>query len=211
MSRYKTLIYKFQISDSSKDDDQMNRDLDTVRLCFQVTIRNPTNPRRRIQFKPKVTRPITITATELKIHDISDACSSAHGGKKIMISCNIFSNDDIQIRFFEEDAERNEIWVDWGKFQPYNVHQDVGIVFTTPKYGVENIVDIRNVFIELVRLSDNARSNRLPFQYVPDVTNVEVVMTRKQRKIHESKAFFDFLGKLAYFNFAFVNDEKENN
>lgn len=152
---------------------------------------NPQNPNYEIQLKQKVSQPITnkTTATELKINDISDASSPVTGGKKIMIFCSRVSRDDIQIRFFEESADKTEIWEDWGKLQI--VHHKVGISFTTPKYRLENIENSRSVFIELVRPSDKFRSSRLSFEYV-----CNVAMNRKQYKVERSQEILNSLSDL---------------
>lgn len=118
------------------------------------------------------------------------------GGEKILIFCNKVLKENIHIRFFEENAEDEEIWVAWGKFQPHDIHRGVGITFTTPKYGFKSIEKPANVFIELVRPIDGAKSNRLPFQFVPDVTNIDMPVIRKQKKVEESQNLFDFVATL---------------
>lgn len=170
----------------------MTMDMRSVRLCFQVTIHSdPQNLGHRRQLKSKVSQTIT-NKRELRIHDISDVYSPACGGKKIMIFCNKVSRDDIQIRFFEEDADQKQIWFAFAR--SLHVHSDSGISFTTPKYRLEDIVEPQNVFVEMLRPSDDAQSDRLVFRYVPEyATNIGTVMTRKRRKIDESHVFFDYV------------------
>lgn len=173
------IISHFEFSDRTEEN-CYRYDLQTVRLCFQVFIRpDPQNPNYEIQLESKVSQPITnkTTATDLQISDISDANSPVTGGKKIMMFCSRVSKEDIQIRFFEESADKTEIWEDWGKLQ--KVHQKVGILFTTPEYTLDNIDSSRSVFIELVRPSDNQRSNRLPFQYVRKVQRSQEILVSR--------------------------------
>lgn len=182
-------INPFDLSAYGEDD--LKRDTDKVRLCFQV-IYNPDPQNRALtaQFPPIVSQPIINNKAEsdVKIHEISETFSPASGGKKIIIFCSKIARKDIEIRFYEEDAGKKQTLIGFGSFEPSNVYQDVVIVFTTPKYDYKYVDGRpRNIFIELVRPSDNARSNRLPFQYVPDATNVDVVKFKKQMKIEKSK------------------------
>ena len=42
--------------------------------------------------------------------------------------------DDIQVRFYEEDMQGNELWENYGNFNPTDVHRQFAIVFRTPPY-----------------------------------------------------------------------------
>lgn len=180
-------------------DDDINAtfryNINAIRLCFEAIIQpDPNDPEKLVKFPPTVTHPIHNSKdvpVVLRIQDISDTSSPVGGGKKIMIFCNKISKDDIQIRLYEENGNKNVVWVGWGKFQCHEVHRGVGIAFRTPKYYLQTFDQPKNIFIELVRPSDNVRSNRFPFQYVPDITNIESVMARKQRKI--DKLNFEYL------------------
>lgn len=179
----------------------MTRDVQSVRLCFQVTIQpDIQNRNSRRQLRSKVSQPITnkFAATNLRISEMSDNFSPASGGKRIFICCSAFSSNDIRIRFFEKNAENEEIWFDFCEFQRYNVGRNTSI--TTPRYRLENISTVHNVLIELVRPSDMERSDPLPFQYVPDKI-IDWGMTRKEQKIDRSGILFDYLEKLSKSDF----------
>lgn len=188
-------INPFDLSACGEDD--LKRDIHKVRLCFQVIYcPDPQNRAHRAQFEPIVSQPITNNkaAADIKIHDISDTCSPASGGKKIMIFCNKIAKEDIEVRFYEEDAKKEQTLIGLGAFQPNNVHRDVAIAFKTPKYCLTTVGGKSpRIFIEMVRPSDNARSNRIPFQYVPDANDVDAVRLRKQRKVEKSEDLLEFL------------------
>lgn len=131
--------------------------------------------------------------TQLLIHDVSDYSSPTVGGKKIMIFCDKIDRKDIRIRFYEKGAGEAVVWEDWGVFKPNNVHKQVAISFKTPKYKVHDICKPVQVLFHLQRLSDGVISNSIPFQYVPDVTNINSSINTKKRKVDNSQALYEFL------------------
>lgn len=168
--------------------DDMQRDIHRVRLCFQVSIQpDPNNPNSKRNLEPKYSLPITskTVATEMTIYKISDTWSPASGGKTIIIFCNKIDNTDIKIRFFEKDAQNRDTFI--GDSRPRYVHRNVGISFETPRYDGILVGTQANVFVEMVRPSDQARSNPLSFQYVPDVSNIDEMTTKKLEKISAFK------------------------
>ena len=52
---------------------------------------------------------------------------------------SIFYADDIQVRFYEDDMQGNELWEGYGEFSPTDVHRQFAIVFRTPAYRDQNI------------------------------------------------------------------------
>lgn len=170
-------------------DDDLNRDIHEVRLCFQVIYNlDPTNRAHRAQFEPIVSQPIT-SKPDVTLYDISDIYSPASGGKKIMIFCDKITKGDIEIRFYEEDANETQTLIGLGVFQLHNVHRNVAIAFNTPAYQLKPVDKRTDVFIEMVRKSDNERSNRMLFHYVPDTTNV----ANKHQKLENLQDLLEFL------------------
>ncbi|KAG5891588.1 hypothetical protein JTB14_022253 [Gonioctena quinquepunctata] len=105
---------------------------------------------------------------DLKIVRLDHCVSPAKGGKEVFILVERVTKKNIKIRFFETDDEDRVLWEDYGKFNDLDVHHQYAIVFKTPKYRDENITKPVNVFIELVRPSDNARSEARNFRYIPN-------------------------------------------
>lgn len=189
-------INPFDLSAYGADD--LRRNIHEVRLCFQVIYNpDPQNPANRAQFTPVVSQPIINdrgALSDIKIDEISELFSPASGGKKIIIFCNKITKGDIEIRFFEEDAtNKKQTLIGLGLFEPYDVYQDVAIAFKTPRFNLRSVDKPTNAFVQLVRPSDNARSNRIPFQYIPDFNNVDRVNMSKQEKIDKSKTLFEHL------------------
>lgn len=182
-------INPFDLSVHGEDD--LSRDIHEVRLCFQVIYNlDPTNRARRAQFEPIVSQPIT-SKPDVTIYDISDIYSPASGGKKIMIFCDKITKGDIEIRFYEEDANETQTLIGLGVFQLHNVHRNVAIAFNTPAYQLKPVEKRTDVFLEMVRKSDNERSNRIPFHYVPDTINVDVAS--KHQKLENLQDLLEFL------------------
>ena len=63
----------------------------------------------------------------------------------------VFCSDDIQVRFFEEDMQGNEVWEGMGSFCPTDVHRQFAIVFRTPQYKDPNITS--PVHVQVPRLT----------------------------------------------------------
>ncbi|XP_050293239.1 nuclear factor NF-kappa-B p105 subunit isoform X2 [Anthonomus grandis grandis] len=107
---------------------------------------------------------------DLKIVRMDHCTSPAKGGKEIFLLVERVTKKNIKIRFFElgEDDE-SEVWEGWGKFTELDVHHQYAIVFKTPAYDRDpNITQPVVVYMELMRPSDNARSEWKEFRYVPN-------------------------------------------
>lgn len=89
---------------------------------------------------------------------------------------------DIKVRFYEENEIGDVVWEGWGDFQPSNVHFQYGISFKSPKYRKQHLEQPVKVFIQLLRPSDNAVSNRLDFIYI---TNWSIIAPSDKRKYAE--------------------------
>lgn len=194
----------FEISEGFQHKRELRSALNSVRLCFQVIRRaDPLNPTHKIQLKPKVSQPIYNMkfTTELMINDISDTSSPICGGKTIMIFCSKINKGDIKVRFFRKRGE-NVIWEDWAT--RLSVHRNFGISFMTPGYqqlGEQRSVNIIvNVFVQLVRPSDNVRSTAISFRYIPDVTIMDVMIKKKKCKIKDSEELLELLSSIYHKN-----------
>ena len=97
--------------------------------------------------------------------DISDNTAPVHGGKKIIVLCERVARDDIRIKFYDSDPLSH--WEEWGDFQAADVHKQYAISIKTPRYHDQNIAERKRVFMELVKPSDDSRSDPLEFFFLP--------------------------------------------
>ncbi|CAH0554865.1 unnamed protein product [Brassicogethes aeneus] len=104
---------------------------------------------------------------ELKIVRMDHCTSPAKGNREIFILVERVTKKNVRIRFFELDDDGSEVWEDYGKHSDLDVHHQYAIVFKTPRYKNLDITSKVKVFIELVRPSDNARSDPKEFIYTP--------------------------------------------
>ncbi|XP_044756435.1 nuclear factor NF-kappa-B p110 subunit-like [Coccinella septempunctata] len=104
---------------------------------------------------------------ELKIVRMDHCTSPATGGREIFLLVERVTKKNIKVRFYELDEKDDCLWEDFGKFNDLDVHHQYAIVFRTPAYKNRDIGRPVNVFMELVRPSDNARSEPKEFQYTP--------------------------------------------
>ena len=81
--------------------------LNQVRLCFQVFLRQPNNS--LVPVDPVVSNVIYDAKAhkDLNICNYSDNCAPIEGGKKILLFCEKISRDDIEIRFSYTDKSKH--------------------------------------------------------------------------------------------------------
>merc|ERR1712227_790441 len=140
-------------------------DLNAVKLCFQVFLENPSSPGKYTVILPPVcSKPIydAKAKKELQIMDMSDNTAPADGGKKIIILCEKVSKEDIKVRFYDYHG-----WEEWADFGSSGVHKQYAISLTAPRYHNVNIREPVRVCVELVKPSDDSRSEEEEFFYTP--------------------------------------------
>merc|ERR1712073_93998 len=140
-------------------------DLNAVKLCFQVFLENPKTPGKyTVILDPVVSKPIfdAKAKKELQIMDMSDNTAPADGGKKIIILCEKVSKGDIKVRFYDYNG-----WEEWADFGATDVHKQYAISFKVPRYQNINIVSPVRVCVELVKPSDDTRSEEEEFFFTP--------------------------------------------
>lgn len=74
---------------------------------------------------------------------------------------------NIKVKFFELDENDLEVWHDWGVFTEIDVHHQYAIALKTPPYRNVDITAPVDVFIQLIRPSDDDYSEPMPFKYKP--------------------------------------------
>ncbi|XP_031634874.1 embryonic polarity protein dorsal isoform X2 [Contarinia nasturtii] len=143
-------------------------DLNAVRLCFQVFLKDPEGHNFNIPLEPVVSEPIfdKKAMSDLVICKLSKPSCTVDGGEEIILLCEKVSKEDIQVRFYEEN-QGVILWEGFGEFQHTNVHKQVAISFRTPQYKTIDISQPVKCFIQLRRPSDSATSDSLPFEYIP--------------------------------------------
>lgn len=165
------------------DDDPNDFDLTSVRLCFEVYVRDLAN-KKWCQLCPVVSLPITDkkTAVDLSIVKLSHCRAPIKGGMEMILLCDKVSKDDINVRFFEE---RNGVvtWEGYGEFLPSSVYRQVAISLTTPAYEKDAKKPVQ-VSVQLIRPSDNSSSEPVPFELVPSWE--EEMLERKRQRNNNS-------------------------
>merc|ERR1711988_1521984 len=159
-------------------------DLNAVKLCFQVFLENPKTPGKyTVILDPVISKPIfdAKAKKELQIMDMSDNTAPADGGKKIIILCEKESKEDIKVRFYDYNG-----WEEWADFGASDVHKQYAISFKVPRYQNINIQHPVKVCVELVKPSDDTRSEEEEFFFTPlndqrakPVTETKVELTPK--------------------------------
>jgi hypothetical protein len=143
-------------------------DLNAVKLCFQAFLESPTTPGKYTVILPPVcSKPIfdAKAKKELQIMDISDNSASVEGGKKIIVLCERVSREDIKVKFYDPDP--NSHWEEWAEFNAADVHKQYAISLKTPRYDDLAIKEPKKVFLELVKPSDDSRSDPMEFFFEP--------------------------------------------
>lgn len=105
---------------------------------------------------------------DLCIYEISHAFASVSSQQKVIILCNCVLKDNIEVRFYELDANGNVIWEGNAQFLPRNVYKQTAISFKIPKYRLEHISQPVECYVQLRRKSDGHTSQSKKFFYLPD-------------------------------------------
>nr|2O61_A Chain A, Transcription factor p65/Interferon regulatory factor 7/Interferon regulatory factor 3 fusion protein [Homo sapiens] len=139
-------------------------DLNAVRLCFQVTVRDPSG--RPLRLPPVLSHPIfdnrAPNTAELKICRVNRNSGSCLGGDEIFLLCDKVQKEDIEVYFTGPG------WEARGSFSQADVHRQVAIVFRTPPYADPSLQAPVRVSMQLRRPSDRELSEPMEFQYLPD-------------------------------------------
>nr|UNA06287.1 dorsal [Sogatella furcifera] len=143
-------------------------DLNAVRLCFQVFLEGKVKNQFNVAITPVVSEPIydKKAMSDLVICKLSEDSAPVVGGKQIILLCEKVAKEDISVRLFEE-VNNQTVWEGQCDFQTTDVHKQVAITFRTPRYRNIDVTDPILVQIQLVRPSDKAASEPLPFQLTP--------------------------------------------
>ncbi|CAD7092510.1 unnamed protein product [Hermetia illucens] len=145
-----------------------NINVNQVRLGFEAFAANSDGTLTRL-CETVFSRPInnmkSVLTGKLKITRLSAIVSSAAGGDDLYLFVEKIKEKNIKVRFFEIDDNNEEVWEGWGVFSEADVHHQHAIVLKTPPYKDKYLDQDKQVFIQLVRPSDNDRSEPLSFKY----------------------------------------------
>jgi len=110
--------------------------------------------------------------------DMSDNIAPADGGKKIIILCEKVSKEDIKVRFYDYNG-----WEEWADFGATDVHKQYAISFKVPRYQNINIVSPVKVCVELVKPSDDTRSEEEEFFFTPVNDKMDKPVTETKMEV----------------------------
>ncbi|XP_045768240.1 embryonic polarity protein dorsal-like [Maniola jurtina] len=141
-------------------------DLNAVRLCFQVFIRDE-HTNCMLHSLPPVVSDIIYdkkAMNELIITCISRCSGSMNGDTRVILLCERVTKEDVMVVFFQKEGDRT-VWE--ANANVVLVHRQYAVVFQTPPYRNPNEQNHVQVYLQLKRTSDGVRSNAIPFEYIP--------------------------------------------
>ncbi|XP_017280210.1 transcription factor RelB isoform X2 [Kryptolebias marmoratus] len=154
-------------------------DMNSVRLCFQCELEWEDG--RKDFLSPIVSKPIydkkATTTSELKICNLNLCRGSCRGKTEVYMLCDKVQKDDIEILF------KRGTWKANGEFAQTDVHRQIAIVFKTPPYQDQNLIQEVDVDVVLRRISDQMESEPVPFTYLPHILDPYEVMEKKRSTI----------------------------
>ncbi|KAK7004971.1 nuclear factor NF-kappa-B p100 subunit [Biomphalaria glabrata] len=168
------------------DEQSKTMQLNVVKLCFQVFLRNPDGTFDKM-LPPVVSQPIYDSkspgASALKICRMDKYGGCCSGNEEVFLLCEKVQKDDIQVRFVEQNPDGSVKWEAYGNFGPLDVHRQYAIVFKTPAYWNTNIDKAVNVLIMLQRKSDQEVSEPKAFTYFPQNRDKDNIASKKRKRI----------------------------
>ncbi|CAL8106454.1 unnamed protein product [Orchesella dallaii] len=161
-----------RVGEERIDDLSLGVNLNVVALYFEAFVRDPLDPRNSRMLCPAVvSNPIqhnkSTQTGELRIVRIDKHASCCTGDEEVFILVEKVDKHNIQVKFYQENDQGQEIWKAYGKFSKLDVHHQYAIVFKTPPYRSSDIDTEVEVQVQLERPSDSATSASLPFIYKP--------------------------------------------
>ncbi|XP_005091024.1 nuclear factor NF-kappa-B p105 subunit isoform X2 [Aplysia californica] len=175
-----------RLARSQADEQSKNMQLNVVRLCFQVFLRNPDGSFSKM-LTPVASQPIYDSkspgASALKICRMDKYGGCCSGNEEVFLLCEKVQKDDIQVRFVEQAPDGSVRWEAYGNFGPLDVHRQYAIVFKTPAYYNTNIDKAVNVLIMLQRKSDQEVSEPKAFTYFPQNRDKDNIASKKRKRI----------------------------
>ena len=98
--------------------------------------------------------------------DSNTATGNLSGGDVVCIFTECVKKDDIKVRFFQLNENNERCWEAFATFSDADVHKQCAILFRTPSYQYQNVIEDVEVFFELFRPSDDNVSDPREFRYL---------------------------------------------
>ncbi|XP_022218451.2 nuclear factor NF-kappa-B p110 subunit [Drosophila obscura] len=156
--------------------------LNQVRLCFEaykIEDNGDWVPIATPVYSNAINNRKSAQTGELRIVRLSKPTGSVLGNDELILLVEKVSKKNIKVRFFEENEDGETVWESYAKFRESDVHHQYAIVCQTPTYKDKDVDREVNVFIELIRPSDDERSvPPLQFRYKPR----DAIASRKRRR-----------------------------
>ncbi|XP_023942269.1 embryonic polarity protein dorsal isoform X7 [Bicyclus anynana] len=170
-------------------------DLNAVRLCFQVFIQDERTNRVRHSLPPVVSDIIydKKALSDLIITRVSHCSGYAKGDTEVILLCERVTKEDVMVVFFQKEGER-VVWE--ANANVLMVHRQYAVVFQTPPYRNPHEQSHVQVYLQLKRSSDNARSNAIPFEYIPNHQGADYLKHKRQKTLSSSLMHYE--ERLAY-------------
>ncbi|XP_045487500.1 embryonic polarity protein dorsal isoform X3 [Pieris rapae] len=158
-------------------------DLNAVRLCFQVFLPDEATGKIRHSLQPVVSDVIfdKKAMSDLVIMRLSHCSAPPQGGMEMFLLCEKVVREDIAVVFYQKEGEM-VVWEETANIQL--VHKQYAIAFHVPPYHKPNNPHHVQVYIQLKRISDNARSNPVPFEYIADFQDSSYLRHKRQKMIN---------------------------
>ncbi|KPJ06840.1 Embryonic polarity protein dorsal [Papilio machaon] len=139
-------------------------DLNAVRLCFQVFVTGERG-KVRLALAPVVSDIIydKKAMSDLHIARVSHCTGPAGGRMTMILLCEKVTGQDTAVVFFEKENEE-VVWE--AAATNVHVHKQAAIAFDIPPYRDPAPRDNVKVYLQLKRVTDNARSNAVNFEYI---------------------------------------------
>ncbi|KPJ05518.1 Embryonic polarity protein dorsal [Papilio xuthus] len=162
-------------------------DLNAVRLCFQVFVTGERG-KVRLALAPVVSDVIydKKAMSDLHIARVSHCAGPAGGRMTMILLCEKVTGQDTAVVFFEK-ANEEVVWE--AAATNVHVHKQAAIAFDIPPYRDPAPHDNVKVYLQLKRVTDNARSNAVDFEYtatpgtarkpLPDLAPYAALLRRK--------------------------------
>ncbi|EDV49828.1 nuclear factor NF-kappa-B p110 subunit [Drosophila erecta] len=173
-----------QIQELHQETEREGKDmnLNQVRLCFEafkIEDNGAWVPLAPPVYSNAINNRKSAQTGELRIVRLSKPTGGVMGNDELILLVEKVSKKNIKVRFFEEDEDGETVWEAYAKFRESDVHHQYAIVCQTPAYKDKDVDCEVNVYIELIRPSDDERSfPALPFRYKPR----NVIVSRKRRR-----------------------------
>ncbi|OWR46016.1 dorsal [Danaus plexippus plexippus] len=157
-------------------------DLNTVRLCFQVFLPDERTGKIKHSLPPVVSDVIydKKAMSDLVIMRVSQCSDFVKGGAEIILLCERVTREDISVVFFQKEGD-NVVWEESAHI--VLVHRQYAIAFHTPPYRDQAETGHVQVYLQLKRISDNARSNAVPFEYIPEYQDTNYLKHKRLKKL----------------------------